>query len=104
MVLVCTNGDGSDKRVPIIIGKSVKPWCFKNVKKLPVTYYASSKAWIFRDFLRALVASFSALGRKILFFVDDCAVHSPDTSSLRNVNVFFYPLNCTSVVQPLDLV
>jgi hypothetical protein len=39
-----------------------------------VTYYASSKAWmtleIFRDFLRALDASFGALGRKILLLVE----------------------------------
>jgi hypothetical protein len=60
-VLLCTNSDGSDKRVPIIIGKSTKPQCLKNVKKLPVTCYANS---ILRDFLRALDASFSALGRE----------------------------------------
>jgi hypothetical protein len=58
---------------------------------------------IFRDFLRALDASFGALGRKILLFVDNCAAHSPDTSSLRNVKVVFYPLKCISVVQPLEL-
>jgi hypothetical protein len=57
---------------------------------------------IFRDFLLALDASFSALGRKILLFVDNCATLSPDTSSLRSVKVVFYPTNCTSVVQPHD--
>jgi hypothetical protein len=92
-VLLCTNSDGSDKQVSIVIGKSAKPWCFKNVK-LPVTYYANLKAWmtseIFRDFLRALDASFRALGRKILLFADNCAAHSPDTSSLK---VVFYPPN-----------
>jgi hypothetical protein len=85
-VLLCTNSEGSGKQITIIIGKSVKPQCFKNVKKLPVTYYANSKVWmtseIFRDFLRALDASFGALGRKILF-VDNCAAHSPDTSSVE---------------------
>jgi hypothetical protein len=93
-VLLCTNSDGSDKRVPIVIRKSSKPQCFKNVKKLSVTYYANSKAWmteIFRDFLHALDASFGALGRKILLFADNCAAHSPDTPSLRNVKVVFYP-------------
>jgi hypothetical protein len=58
---------------------------------------------IFRDFLRALDASFSALGRKILLFADNCAAHSPDTSSLRNVKMVVYPPNSTSIVQPLDL-
>jgi hypothetical protein len=86
---------------------SAKPRCFKNIKKLPVTYYANSKAWmtseIFKDFLHTLDASFGALGTEILLFVDNCATHSLDTSSLRNVKVFFYPSNCTSVIQPLDL-
>jgi hypothetical protein len=57
---------------------------------------------IFRDFLHALDASFSALGR-IILFADNCGAHSPDTSSLRNVKGGFYPPNCTSIVQPLDL-
>jgi hypothetical protein len=52
---------------------------------------------IFRDFLHALDASFSVLGRKILF-VDNRATHSPDTSSLRNVKVVFYPPNCNNVI------
>jgi hypothetical protein len=78
--------------VPIVIGKSAKLRCFKNVKKLPVTYYANSKVWmtleIFRDYLRDVDASFGALGRKILF-ADKCAAHSLDTSALRNVQVVF---------------
>jgi hypothetical protein len=34
-VLLCVNSDGSDKEVPIVIGKSPKTRCFKNIKKLP---------------------------------------------------------------------
>jgi hypothetical protein len=60
MVLLYTNSDDADNQVPIIIGKSVKPRCFKNVKKLPVTYYANLKvlmtSGIFRDFLLVLEA------------------------------------------------
>jgi hypothetical protein len=36
-------------------------------------------------------------------FVDNCAAHFPDTSSLRNVKVVFYHPNCNSAIQPLDL-
>jgi hypothetical protein len=28
------NNDGSDKQVPIVIGKSLKPRCIKNTKKI----------------------------------------------------------------------
>jgi hypothetical protein len=48
-VLLCTNSDGSDKRVPIVIGKVRETMMFKNVKKLPVTYYANSKAWMMSE-------------------------------------------------------
>jgi hypothetical protein len=85
--------------------ESLRNHCFKNVNKLPVTYYANSKAWmiseIFRDFLCALDALFGALGRKILF-TDNCAAHSPDSFPLRNVKMIFYPPNCTRIVQPHD--
>jgi hypothetical protein len=51
----CTNDNGSDKWVLIIIGKSANPWHFRNVRKVHVTYYTNSKVWmmieIFRDFL-----------------------------------------------------
>ena len=70
-----------------------------------MNYYSNSKAWItsdiFRDVLTTLDKSFHAQGRKVLLFIDNCAAHFLDTSSLKNVKVVFYPPNCTSVVQPL---
>jgi hypothetical protein len=44
--LCCVNSDGSDKQVPIVIEKSSKPRCFKDIKKLPIKYHANSKAWM----------------------------------------------------------
>lgn len=106
-VLLCSNSDGSDKLQPLVIGKSQRPRCFKNIKHLPVKYVANTKAWmtadIFGDFLRSLDCRMGARCRKILLFVDNCAAHPHDTSSLRNIKVIFYPPNCTSVLQPLDM-
>ena len=66
-----------------------KPRCFKNVKKLPVKYYANSKAWmtteIFCLFLHSLDAQMGAQNRQIILLVDNCAVHPKDTPFLRNV-------------------
>ena len=45
-VLVCANMTGTDKKQLFVIGKSLKPRCFKNVKKLPVEYTANKKAWM----------------------------------------------------------
>jgi hypothetical protein len=106
-VLLCVNSYGSDKQVPIVIGKSPKPWCFKNIKKLPSKHHVNNKAWmntdIFSSFLRSLDASTGAQNRNILLFVDNSAAHQKYTSFLRNVKVIRYPANCTSVPQPLDL-
>ena len=34
-VLLVVNTDGSDKLKPFVIGRAVKPRCFRNVKTLP---------------------------------------------------------------------
>lgn len=106
-ILLCSNSDGSDKRVPFVIGKSAKPRCFKNVKTLPVTYRANSKAWMTNEFFSLFLRDFDdSIGkekRKVILFIDNCSAHSPDVSFLKNVKVIFYPPNCTSRVQPLDL-
>jgi hypothetical protein len=69
-VLLCVNSDGSDKQVPIVIGKSSKPRCFKDVKKFPIKYHANSKAWmtteIFCLFLHSLDTRMGAQNRQIM--------------------------------------
>src|SRR5215510_2913004 len=81
--------DGSDKQVLIVTGKSPKPTCFKNIKKLPIKYHANSKAWmtteIFCSFLHFLDAQMGAQNRQIILLVDNCAAHPKHTPFLRNV-------------------
>jgi len=43
---VCVNSDGNNKWMLIVVGKSLKLYCFKNTKKLPVKHYTDEKAWI----------------------------------------------------------
>ena len=38
-----------------------------------------------------------------LLFVDSCATHPKDMLLIRNMKVVYYPTNCTSMLQPLDL-
>jgi hypothetical protein len=51
-VLVCVSSDGSDKQVPIVIGKSPKPRRFKNTKCRNIksgfycTLYFTSSPWL----------------------------------------------------------
>lgn len=106
-VLLCANADGSEKLPPLVIGKFAKPRCFKNVKSLPTQYTFNKKAWVttkvFESWLRGIDARMGAKNRKIIMLVDQCSAHPPDTTYLRNIKVKFFPANCTSVLQPLDL-
>ncbi|XP_042912665.1 tigger transposable element-derived protein 6-like [Parasteatoda tepidariorum] len=44
--LFCCNMSGTEKRKVMIIGKSAKPRCLKNVNSLPCDYRSSRKAWM----------------------------------------------------------
>ncbi|MBA0631687.1 hypothetical protein Godav_000539 [Gossypium davidsonii] len=68
-VVVCCNGDCSDK-VPLwVIGKFANPRCFKHVTE-----------------------------RKVLLTVDNCPAHPKVIECLRNVELFFLPPNSTNTM------
>lgn len=104
--LLCVNKDASDKRVPLVIGKSKKPQCFKNARKLEVQYTPNKKAWISRDIFpdwpREFDKEMKSDGRSVCLLVDNCSAHHVDDVELTNVELQFFPPNCTSLVQPLD--
>ncbi|XP_044005578.1 jerky protein homolog-like [Aphidius gifuensis] len=45
-IMTCANAAGTHKLPLLVIGKSKKPRCLKNVTSLPVTYTAQKSAWI----------------------------------------------------------
>lgn len=104
-VLICANMSGCDKRKLLVIGKSARPRCFKNVKKLPVDYTANKKAWmtseIFESEIRKWDKRLLKENRKILLLVDNCPAHSV-VPNLTNIKLVFLPPNVTSVLQPMD--
>ena len=106
-VLCCSNLTGTDKCKLLVIGKSLRPRCFKNVNvdNLPVTYRANKKAWktsqIFTEWLSAWDLYLTKVNRKILLLVDNCTAH-PHVSTLKNIQLEFLPPNTTSLIQPMD--
>lgn len=58
-ILLCTNMDGSDKRVPLVIGKSARPRSFKNAARIPVKYVANAKAWMTRSIFAEWLSEFN---------------------------------------------
>lgn len=104
-LLLCANMDGSQKLKLLMIGKSAKPRCFKNIRSFPVEYRANKKAWmtalLFSEWLLSLNQAMKEEKRKILLFIDNCAAHN-EIPELSNVKVEFLPPNTTSKLQPLD--
>lgn len=105
-VLVGANADGSEKLDLLVIGKSKKPRCFKNIKTFPCEYSNSKKAWMtgerFEKWLKDLDKKFIKKKRKIVLLIDNCPAH-PKEVKLENVKVIFFPPNCTSRLQPMDM-
>ncbi|GFX56344.1 hypothetical protein TNCV_2242761 [Trichonephila clavipes] len=38
--------DGSEKIIPLVIGKSAKPRCFKGINSFPTKYRSNKEAWM----------------------------------------------------------
>lgn len=104
-ILVGANMDGTEKLPILVIGKSKKPRCFRNVKSLPCLYESNKKAWMtikmYESYLTRLDAKMKREKRNILIFLDNCAAHSKVTK-FHNIEVHFLPPNSTSVLQPMD--
>lgn len=101
---LCANMDGSEKLEPIVIGKSIKPRCFKgiNTSTLGVRYYANLKAWMTRQVFTEWLKQFNCKmhGRKVLLLIDNAPSHI--SLELNNVRVEFLPKNTTAFLQPMD--
>lgn len=99
-LLLCPNTDGSDKWISLVIGKSLKTTCFKNIKTLPLCYEANIKVWmaveIFIRWLRKIDKGMKKLKHKILLFMDQCAAHAQELDFLKNTKVIFFPTHYTS--------
>ncbi|GFN78561.1 tigger transposable element-derived protein 6 [Plakobranchus ocellatus] len=104
-VLVAANMSRSEKLPLLIIGKSAKPGCFNNTKKLPVEYAANKKAWmtsdIFISWLQKLDRKFLLQGCSVAMIIDNCPAH-PSVDNLKAIKLVFLPPNTTSILQPCD--
>ncbi|XP_030069561.1 tigger transposable element-derived protein 4-like [Microcaecilia unicolor] len=104
-ILLCCNMDGGEKLEPLVIGKSKQPRCFKNVKRLPVSYRANANSWmtwdLWKQWLKDLNTRMRAQKRPILLLCDNSAAHNAP-ARLSHVKLVFLPPNTTSLIQPLD--
>ena len=101
---------------PIIIGKSLKPRCFRNMRKedLPCYYYRSDSAWMTQDifydwfingFQKEVHEHFGP-EQQIYVLLDNCRAHPPQDvldSLFPNIMVWMLPPNTTALIQPMDM-
>lgn len=105
-LMLCVNAVG-DFEEPLIIGKSARPRCFKNLdlNSLAITWKNNTKAWmtqnIMTPWLSNLNAKMKKKNRKILMFMDNAACHPPAVK-FSHIKIVFFPPNTTSFCQPLD--
>ena len=108
-LLLCTNMTGTDKRKPLIIGKSHRPTALKRrsitIKQLGIEYYSNQNGWmtspIFQCWLKGWNEECIKQKREILLLIDNAPSHIVD-DSYSNIKVQFLPPNTTSQIQPLD--
>lgn len=104
--MLCVNMKGTFEK-PLVIGKSAKPRCFKNIntKNLPVDWIHNKKAWmtsgLFTDWVKDFNARMRRAGRSVLLLLDNAPSHLHDLK-LSNVRLVYLPANTTSKLQPLD--
>ena len=97
--------------LPVVIGKSTKPRCFKGIKdfKKPagIPYYSNQKAWMNAEIMDSMLAALNRRlkmeKRNILLLMDNVSSHLPELKGkFSNIHVVFLPKNTTSKLQPLD--
>lgn len=105
-ILLCTNMNGTDKIRPLIIGNSEKPRYFDNIESLPVDYEWNINSWmsdvLWNKWLLKLDEKIRMENRKIILFVDNCAVyHGTAVSNLKSVAVRHFPSSIGMDYRPL---
>ncbi|XP_028967284.1 LOW QUALITY PROTEIN: tigger transposable element-derived protein 6-like [Galendromus occidentalis] len=104
--LFCCNASGTEKRRILIVGKSAKPRCLRDVRSLLCQYRGNRNAWMTRDLFTEWLIRFDKdmrlQKRSVLLLIDNCSAHM-SLPRMSNIRVENFPPNCTSVLQPSDL-
>ena len=93
---------------PLIIGHAQRPRAFnrKSGEQLDFYYRSNAKAWmtglIFREWLQKMDQQMQDANRKVLLLLDNAPSHVVRDLPLTNVQVFLFPANTTSKIQPMD--
>lgn len=93
-VLLCTNMDGSDIQLLLVIRMRAKPRCFRGNRSVPVKYVASGRTWmtwaIFGEWLETFDRDVGRQGRKVCLLLDNSSAHNVEDTDLKKVPSKFF--------------
>jgi hypothetical protein len=106
-LVVCANATGTHKIPCTVIGKPKRPACIRN-REWPVKYFNQSRAWMdvatcwkwFDEVFQPEINK--RTGRPVLLLMDNAPGHF-EAFNRKNIEVAFFPANCTSWKQPCDM-
>jgi hypothetical protein len=110
-LIVCTNGDGSDKFPLWIIGRSRNPRAFRephfNVTATRAVWTSNRQAWMTAEIMENWLASFyEHIGsRQVLLTMDRFVSHLRGVDAARppsNVRIVYFPTNAGGQFHPLE--
>jgi len=71
---------GTDEVKPLLIGKSAKPRCFKDIKIYPLDYKSNKKAWMTSALFEKRLSNFdkkmNLKGKKVHLLIDNGTAHN----------------------------
>ena len=86
-IALCANATGTDKLVPLVIGKSAHPRCSGKMLNPSIYVYTSNKkAWmtgvVFQDWLNEFNPRMRVAGCNVILLVDSATSHSAEALRL----------------------
>lgn len=106
-VALATNADGSERREPLIIGRTARPSSFKSGRtggELGFAYRHNRGAWMTADvffaWLEAWNAELMAQSRHVLLLVDSHSGHKLGKKEFANIQLEYFGARLTEIVQP----
>lgn len=97
--------DGSEKLIPFVIEKFLKPWCMKNCKPLFVVYETNKKEWMTEDKWKKkqmIGSKISKQNRNDAMIVVNCTAAHNVIGGLKLSELIFLLPKSACVSQPLD--
>ena len=106
-LVVCTNATGTHKIPCTMIGKAKKPACMKG-RNCPVHYLNQKKAWMdvqtcWKWFNEVFVTEVKKQTGCLILLLMDNAPGYFRAFKLDNIQIAYFPPNCTSWKQPCDM-